>query len=83
MSITACSPGLGTQLYQAAHRVAAEFGATGLYVSATPSENTVDFYRRRGCRVTPDPDPELLAREPGDIHLECRRSLDLRAQDRP
>lgn len=75
--------GLGTELYEAAHRVAAEFGAAGLYVSATPSENTVDFYRRRGCSVTPDPDPELLALEPEDIHLECRRSLDLRAQDRP
>jgi predicted N-acetyltransferase YhbS len=75
--------GLGTELYEAAHLVAAEFGAAGLYVSATPSENTVDFYRRRGCRVTPDPDPELLALEPKDIHLECRRSLDLRTQDRP
>jgi predicted N-acetyltransferase YhbS len=65
--------GLGTQLYEAAHAVAAQLGAAGLYVSATPSENTVDFYRRRGCRVTADPDPELLALEPEDVHLECRR----------
>ena len=48
-------------------------GAMGLYVSATTSENTVDFYRRRGCRVTPDADPKLLALEPEDIHFECRR----------
>jgi len=65
--------GLGTELYEAADAVAATLGAAGLYVSATPSENTVDFYRRRGCRVTPDPDPELLALEPEDIHFECRR----------
>lgn len=67
--------GLGTELYEAAHRVAAQFGAAGLYVSATPSEKPVDFYLRRGCRIAPDPDPELLALEPEDIHLECRRSL--------
>jgi hypothetical protein len=24
-----------------------------------------------GCRVTTHPDPELLALEPEDIHLEC------------
>jgi predicted N-acetyltransferase YhbS len=65
--------GLGTELFEAAHAVAAKLGAAGLYVSATPSEHTVDFYRRRGCRVTPDRDPELLSLEPEDIHLECRR----------
>jgi predicted N-acetyltransferase YhbS len=64
--------GLGTELFEAAQQIAAGFGAAGLYVSATPSENTIDFYRRRGCRVTPDPDPGLLAKEPEDIHLECR-----------
>lgn len=66
--------GLGTDLFDAAQAVAAQLGAAGLYVSATPSENTVDFYRRRGCRVTHDPDPELLALEPDDIHFECRPS---------
>jgi GNAT superfamily N-acetyltransferase len=65
--------GQGTQLFEAAHDVAAELGAVGLYVSATPSENTVNFYQRRGCRVTPEPDPELFALEPEDIHFECRR----------
>ncbi len=65
--------GLGTELFEAAHAVAARLGAAGLYVSATPSENTVDFYRRRGCRVTADADPDLLALEPEDIHFECRR----------
>jgi predicted N-acetyltransferase YhbS len=65
--------GLGVELYEAAQTVAADFGAAGLYISATPSEHTIDFYRRRGCRVTPLPDPELLALEPNDIHLECRK----------
>jgi predicted N-acetyltransferase YhbS len=66
--------GLGTELFEAAHAVAAQLGAAGLYVSATPSENTVDFYRRRGCQVTLEPDPELLGLEPDDIHFECRPS---------
>ena len=65
--------GVGTELFEAAQDVAAELGAAGLYVSATPSENTVDFYRRRGCRVTLHPDPELLALEPEDVHFECWR----------
>jgi predicted N-acetyltransferase YhbS len=64
--------GLGSRLFDAAHEVAAELGAVGLYVSATPSENTVDFYQGRGCRVTLEPDPELFALEPEDIHFECR-----------
>jgi len=63
--------GVGTDLFEAAQDVATELGAAGLYVSATPSENTVDFYRRRGCQVTLHPDPELLALEPEDVHLEC------------
>ena len=73
--------GLGTELFEAAHAVATELGAAGLYVSATPSENTIDFYRRCGCRVTPDPDPELLALEPDDIHFECRSSPGSRARN--
>ena len=40
-----------------------------LYVSATPTENTVDFYLNRGCVLAPEPDPRLLAAEPEDIHL--------------
>ena len=40
-----------------------------LYVSATPTENTVDFYLNRGCMLAPEPDTKLLAAEPEDIHL--------------
>ena len=35
------------------------------------SENTVKFYLRLGCEVARDPDAELFALEPEDIHLEC------------
>jgi hypothetical protein len=41
-----------------------------LYISATPSEHTIDFYLTLGCTLVDAPDPELFAREPEDIHLE-------------
>jgi predicted N-acetyltransferase YhbS len=63
--------GVGRDLFRQAMAVARGRGARRLYVSATPSEHTIDFYLRQGCRVTPDPDPELFALEPEDIHLEC------------
>jgi predicted N-acetyltransferase YhbS len=63
--------GLGTQLFEQARAVARERGAKGLYISATPSEHTVNFYLRLGCEVAPEPDPELFELEPEDIHLKC------------
>lgn len=64
--------GLGAALFERAKATALELGASGLYISATPSENTIGFYRRQGCVVTRSPDSELFALEPEDIHLECR-----------
>ena len=61
---------LGRKLFELAKTCAQEKGAKRLYVSATPSENTVNFYMRQGCRVTKEPDPELFELEPEDIHLE-------------
>jgi GNAT superfamily N-acetyltransferase len=61
--------GVGTRLFEAAAAIAREAGASALYVSATPTENTVDFYLHRGCVLAPEPDPRLLAKEPDDIHL--------------
>jgi GNAT superfamily N-acetyltransferase len=61
--------GVGTQLFEAAVARAREAGAKALYVSATPTQNTVDFYVNRGCVLAPEPDPRLLAAEPDDIHL--------------
>jgi len=62
--------GLGRRLFDLAARRARELGARRLYISSTPSENTVEFYLHMGCRVTDDVNPELLAAEPEDIHLE-------------
>ncbi len=63
--------GLGTRLFEKARTAARSCGAGGLYISATPSENTVHFYQRRGAQLLRTPDVELLAEEPDDIHLEC------------
>ena len=63
--------GLGTRLFGAACAQARARGARRLYVSATPSEHTVHFYLARGCCVTDEPDPELFALEPEDIHMVC------------
>ena len=62
--------GLGVELFRRAARKAKELGARKLYISSTPSENTVGFYLSRGCRLAEDVDPELFELEPKDIHLE-------------
>ena len=63
--------GVGRRLFEQARDAAARVrGVRGLYVSATPSENTIRFYLRRGCVVMETPDPELFALEPEDIHME-------------
>ncbi len=74
--------GLGGRLFELAAREAAERGAKRLYISATPSENTIAFYLGRGCTLASTPDPELLALEPEDIHLECALPLDPEAARR-
>jgi GNAT superfamily N-acetyltransferase len=63
--------GLGQKLSELARLEARTRGAKGLYISATPSENTINFYLRLGCTLTLEPDPELFELEPEDIHLEC------------
>jgi GNAT superfamily N-acetyltransferase len=63
--------GVGVHLFEHARAVARERGARGMYISATPSENTIHFYQRRGCTLIDTPDPELFALEPEDIHLVC------------
>ena len=63
--------GLGARLFEQARAAARALGARGLYISATPSENTIRFYQGCGATVLAVPDPELFALEPEDIHLEC------------
>jgi len=62
--------GLGRTLFEKAVARAKELGARRLYISSTPSENTVRFYLNRGCRVTDDVDSTLFELEPEDIHME-------------
>ena len=61
--------GLGGRLFDLACEHGRQAGVDGLYVSATESRNTVDFYLRHGCLMLQQPDPELYAQEPHDIHL--------------
>lgn len=62
--------GIGRALFQQAAQEARERGARSLYVSATPSRNTVHFYQNLGCRFADPVDPTLFEKEPEDIHLE-------------
>ncbi len=64
--------GIGKSLFSAAAAEARSRGAERLYVSATPTQGTVDFYLGRGCRLIPEPDAALFDKEPDDIHLSCR-----------
>jgi GNAT superfamily N-acetyltransferase len=62
--------GVGRHLSDELERLARDAGAATMVVSATPSENTVRFYRRGGFEPTAAPLPELYALEPEDVHLE-------------
>jgi GNAT superfamily N-acetyltransferase len=62
--------GIGRALFQLAGKEAQRRGAKVMYVSATPSENTVHFYQNLGCTGANPVDPILFAKEPEDIHLE-------------
>jgi len=63
--------GIGAQLMQAAKISAIQLGAKSLYISATPSKRTVDFYMKHGAQVLDKPDQQLWQLEPEDIHLLC------------
>jgi GNAT superfamily N-acetyltransferase len=61
--------GIGARLAGEVARLARADGARRLYVSATPSGPTVEFYLSQGFRPTDEPDATLLALEPDDIHM--------------
>ena len=65
------SKGVGKQLFELARLKAHERGARRMYISATPSEHTVNFYLRLGAVIAAMPDPELFEFEPEDIHMVC------------
>lgn len=62
--------GFGQRLFGLAAAEAWKRGAKRMYISATPSEHTISFYLRLGCKVTSEPDPELFELEPEDVHFE-------------
>jgi len=64
--------GVASQLVDACKQAAKNFGADKLYISATPTKNTVDFYLKRGALPVKELDQELFAQEPEDIHLELK-----------
>ena len=64
--------GIGRRLADEVLALARGNGATRLYVSATPTRGTVDFYMSCGFEPLATPDPELFALEPDDIHLDMR-----------
>lgn len=70
---------IGRRLFEVASDEARRRGAKGLYISATPSEHTINFYLRLGCCISSSPDPELFVLEPEDIHLEYRFEADSKA----
>lgn len=62
--------GIGKELVHLCKQVAASFQGTLLYISATSTRKTVEFYLNLGAKLTTEPDAELLELEPDDIHLE-------------
>jgi GNAT superfamily N-acetyltransferase len=62
--------GIGRRLSAEMDRVARDAGDTAIVVSATPSGNTVRFYRGCGFEPMAEPLPELFELEPEDVHLQ-------------
>lgn len=60
---------IGSKLLKKAKEFAKSKGAKGLYISATPSKHTVNFYFKNGAKLANDPNDRLFKREPEDIHL--------------
>jgi predicted N-acetyltransferase YhbS len=66
--------GIGKKLLKKVINRAKNLIAKKLYISATPSQNTVDFYLNLGCQLVSEPNPALYQLEPRDIHLELSLS---------
>jgi ribosomal protein S18 acetylase RimI-like enzyme len=61
--------GIGATLTERVVRLAVADGARRLYVSASPSRATVEFYRAQGFELADRVHPALYELEPMDIHL--------------
>ena len=62
--------GIAAKLADMLKTRARELGGKKMYVSATPSKNTVHFYMSVGFRVANEPIKELFDEQPEDIHME-------------
>jgi ribosomal protein S18 acetylase RimI-like enzyme len=61
--------GIATVLVKELLELASEKGAKSIYVSATPSESAIGFYRRMGFDLAEKVNKELYELEPEDIHM--------------
>jgi GNAT superfamily N-acetyltransferase len=64
--------GVGSCLSTLLDNLAREAGASVIVVSATPTGNTINFYRHRGFTPMASPLEELATLEPDDIHMHKR-----------
>lgn len=60
---------IATTIVRRLLQLAQEMYANRVYVSATPSESAVGFYKSLGFKLIAEPLPELFEREPEDIHM--------------
>lgn len=61
--------GIASSIAQRLLAVARDLDARRLYVSATPTQSAVGFYRSLGFRPVAEPLPELFELEPEDVHM--------------
>jgi len=61
--------GIGTNLTVKVSEIAKQLGTKEMYVSSTPTKNTVDFYLHRGFQLADHVNKELYELEPNDIHM--------------
>ena len=73
--------GLGSLLISRAMEKARASGATSLYISACPAEETVAFYRAMGAVISPDPILECVSFQPKDLQMEIFLTGDSEKED--
>ena len=64
--------GIGRRLIETVAEYARGHGAYALYASCCSAEETIDFYRAMGFRLSEHPIPSRVEDEPFDIQMECK-----------
>ena len=64
--------GIGRRLFKIVADYARCRGASALYASCCSAEETIDFYKAMGFRLSEHPIPSCVEDEPFDIQMECR-----------